>query len=165
MNEQQFKLPNRVISQTDINRLLRELDALNDFFMAAAVRSAGTPLKPPKITFMLEQTARENKYNLLEDSRRRDLTNRLKAISQSAPILHISFASEPPQAVIEKIVNWLRSNIHPYALVVIGLQPTIAAGCVLRTANRVFDMSLRSHLQKQEEYLIRLIRGAVSGKR
>jgi hypothetical protein len=39
----------------------------------------------------------------------------------------------------------------------VGLQPTIAAGCVVRTSNKVFDMSLKEHLTEQEQYLMQLI--------
>jgi F0F1-type ATP synthase delta subunit len=45
----------------------------------------------------------------------------------------------------------------------IGLQPAIAAGCMLRTTNKVFDMSLRTHLMKQSDYLARMIEGTVDG--
>ena len=161
----ELKLPTSVVGQTDINRLLRELAALDDFFLAAAARAAGTPVKPPRITFMLEQVARDNEFNLLEAGNRDELKNRLQAVLKNAPVLHISFAAEPSPRITDVIVTWLRANIHPYALIVVGLQPTIAAGIVLRSGNRIFDMSLRTYLEKQEDYLVRLIEGAVSGRR
>ncbi|MBI2285238.1 hypothetical protein HYU82_00215 [Candidatus Saccharibacteria bacterium] len=161
----ELNLATTVVSQTDINRLLRELGTLDDFFLSAAARTAGTPVKPPRITFMLEQVARDNKFNLLEGPGRNELRTRLQAVLKSAPVLHISFAAEPSPRITDAILGWLRSNIHPYALLVVGLQPTIAAGCVLRTGNQIFDMSLRTHLQKQESYLVKLIEGAVSGRR
>jgi F0F1-type ATP synthase delta subunit len=72
-------------------------------------------------------------------------------------LLHISFAAEPSTQALEKILVWFRANIHPQALLQVGLQPTIAAGCVLRTPNKVFDMSLRNHLIEQQKYLMQLI--------
>ena len=161
----ELNLATTVVSQTDINRILRELGALDDFFLSAAARTAGTPVKPPRITFMLEQVARDNKFNLLERPDRNELKTRLQTVLKRAPVLHVSFAAEPSPRVTDAILSWLRSNIHPYSLLVVGLQPTIAAGCVLRTGNQIFDMSLRTHLQKQESYLVKLIEGAVSGRR
>lgn len=161
----ELKLPTNIVAQTDINRLMRELGALDDFFLSAAARATGTPVKPPRITFMLEQVSRDNKVNLFEASYRDELKARLQAVLEHAPVLHISFATEPSPRITDSVLAWLRSNIHPQALLVIGLQPTIAAGCVLRTGNQIFDMSLRTHLQKQEDYLVKLIEGAVSGKR
>jgi F0F1-type ATP synthase delta subunit len=160
-----IKIPTAVVGQTDINRAVRELGALDDFFMSAAARSAGTAITPPRITYMLQQLARDNQANLMEAGHRETLKQRLTDVLKTAPVLHISFAAEPTPRITDSILSWLRSNVHPHALLVIGLQPTIAAGCVLRTNNKIFDMSLRSHLHKQEDYLVRLIQGAVSAKR
>lgn len=161
----ELKLPISVVSPVDINRLKREIEALDDFFLSASARATGTPVKPPRVTFMLEQLARDNKHNLLDANHRSTLKAGLEAVNQTAPVLHISFAAEPSPRVTDAVLGWLRSNIHPQALLVIGLQPTIAAGLVLRTPNKIFDMSLRTHLQKQEGYLVKLIEGAVSAKR
>jgi hypothetical protein len=165
MNSSELKLPNSLIGQSDINRLLRELDSLDDFFLSAAARAAGTNIQPPRATFILEHLARDNQYNLFEAAHRAELKTRLKQVLDSAPVLHISFAAEPSARITDAILGWLRTNIHPLTLVVIGLQPSIAAGCVLRTSNQMFDMSLRTNLQQQEGYLVKLIQGAVSGKR
>lgn len=161
----ELKLPLSVISQTDINRLLREIDGLDDFFIGAA-RQSDNEVKPPRITYRLEQVARDNKYNLLGESQRADLKAKLKQVLKDAPLLHISFAAEPAPRIIDTILSWLRTNIHPQTLLGVGLQPSIAAGCVLRTPNRIFDMSLRIYLEKQEDYLAELIKGAAArGKR
>lgn len=164
MNNKEFKLSAKVVGQADINRLVRELASLDDFLLSAAARTAGTPVTPPRMTYMLEQAARDNSFNLLEAAHRAELKAQLQAVLNSAPVVHISFATEPSVKVTDAILGWLRNNIHPQLLVVIGLQPTLAAGCVLRTGNHIFDMSLRTNLQKQEGYLVKLIEGAVSGK-
>ena len=69
-------------------------------------------------------------------------------------MIHISFAADPSAAFTDKIVAWFRENIHPFVLIQVGLQPTIAAGCVVRTANHSFDFSLRQHFTKQRQLLI-----------
>lgn len=161
----ELKLPPSVISQVEINRILRELDALDNFFLNANTRKAGSPLTPPRITYQLQQLARENKLNLLEENTRGELASLLNNILKVAPRLHVSFAAEPSPRATDAVLGWLRSNIHPQTLLTIGLQPTIAAGCVLRTPNKVFDMSLRSYLKGQEGYMVKLIQGAISGRR
>jgi hypothetical protein len=158
-----LKLPLTVVSQVDAARVLRELNALDDFFVSAAVRKTGVPMQPPRLTRSLGNIARDNGLNLLEDQDRKALAIKLDEIIGKAPILHISFAAEPSPAALERILIWLRDNIHPQVLVQVGLQPNIAAGCVLRSNNRIFDMSLRSFLDKQEPYLVQLIAGAASG--
>jgi hypothetical protein len=160
----QLTLPLSVISQVDIARLMREINNLNDFFTGAQARKPGTPMPLPRLTRLLDQTARDNGYNLLETSHRQKLENALNEVLGRAPLLHISFAAEPSPRALERILAWFRDNIHPQALLQVGLQPTIAAGCVLRTPNRLFDMSMRVYLQKQEPYLVQLIAGAARGQ-
>lgn len=165
MEPKPFVLPLGIISDSDINRLIRELEALNDYFLNAAARKGGTVIQPPRVTRALNSIATELQYNLLEEPRRQALVAGLKNIAKSAPLMHISFATEPSPKVLERILVWLRSNIHPYTLLQVGLQPTIAAGCVLRTPNKVFDMSLRSYLDGQKGYLVELVKGAVQSER
>lgn len=160
----EFKLPLGVVSSADIARLLRELANLDEYFLSAQARKGGEPIQPPRLTRMLDEVARDNKLNLLETSHRQALTKQLTLLQKNAPLLHISFAAEPPAKILEKILLWLRENIHKYALLQVGLQPSIAAGCVLRTPNKVFDMSLRQHMENQRDYLGELIKGAVSGR-
>lgn len=160
----ELKLPLSVISQVDVARLLRELNGLNDFFVGAAARKAGASMQAPASSRVLEQIAADNKFNLFEEKSRKELQAKLNEILGKAPLLHISFAAEPSPRALERILGWLRENIHPQTLLQVGLQPTIAAGCVLRTPNRLFDMSMRNHLKQQEPYLVQLIQGAASGR-
>lgn len=160
----ELSLPVGVVSQVDIARLLREVGALNDFFAGAAVRKAGTPVQPPRLSRLLDQLARDNRYNLLEEKHRGELAQKLNTVLGTAPLLHISFAAEPSTPALERILSWFRTNIHPHTLLQVGLQPTIAAGCVLRTPNKFFDMSMRHYLKEQEPYLVQLIQGAAGGR-
>jgi F0F1-type ATP synthase delta subunit len=153
----EFKLPLGIVSQVDVARMLREVNNINEFFIQANVRKAGSSMQTPKTSRLLEQIARDNEYNLLEENDRQRLAGSLDQILGKAPLIHISFAAEPSPSAVEKILVWFRSSIHPQALLQVGLQPNIAAGCVVRTHNKVFDMSLREHLSQQQKYLVQLI--------
>lgn len=162
MERKDFVLPLTLVGDIDISRLLREINSIDDFFIAAEARTPGSGAQPPRITRLLNDVALANKYNLLKEDDRQELAARLGELKKTAPSIHISFAAEPSPKALEQVLRWLRENIHPQILLRVGLQPTIAAGCVLRTANKVFDMSLRDHLNKQEPYLVELIRGATN---
>lgn len=151
-----FVLPPQLSGKTDINRLLRELEVLEEALIAQRSEKTLTP----KITSLLNQTATANGYKLIEQTHRQHIAQQLTKIRDHAPLLHISFASEPSPKVIETLLSWLRTNVHRYALLQIGLQPAIAAGCVLRTPNKIFDMSLGASLKKQTPYLLELLKGA-----
>lgn len=159
-----LRLSNSVISPSDVARLGRELNSLDDFFVAAKARQAGTSMQLPKLTRALNQLAGDNNVNLLEAADRARLSKALRLAYDRAPTLHISFATEASPKALEKLVVWIRSNIHPQALIQIGLQPSIAAGCFLRTNNQTFDMSLRATLKKSQPQLLKLIAGAIDGR-
>lgn len=159
-----LKLPPTIVGKMDVARLVRELSGLNDFFAGASVRTAGTNIQPPRLSRLINQLALDNGINLLDQNHRNLLMDRLKEIYAQAPSFHISFAAEPSPKAVEKILLWLRQNVHAQTLLQVGLQPSIAAGCVLRTTNKVFDMSLKSHLKQQTGYLTQLIKGAADGR-
>lgn len=164
MEPKELVIPPNVIGQADVSRVMRELDSLNDFFIAAAARASGTSVQPPRLSRSLDELARVNQLNLLEEKHRQTLVDHLNSLLKKAPLLHISFAVEPPPKALERILLWFRQNIHPQTLLTVGLQPTIAAGCVLRTPNRWFDMSMREYLRQQQPYLAELIEEASRAK-
>ena len=152
----EFVLPVQLSGKTDINRLLRELEVVEEDMIARPGKEAGVL----NVTSLMNQMAQANGYKLSEQAHRRHLAEQLTKIRDHAPAVHISFASEPSPNVTETILTWLRTNVHRYTLIQVGLQPAIAAGCVLRTPNKIFDLSLGASLQKQTPYLLELLKGA-----
>jgi len=153
-------LPTLVFGAVEVRRLQRELEAVEEFFEQARLRADATQaVRPPKVSRLLDTLASENHVNLQHVAERQILVNFLRDISQSAPSVHISFAVDPSSAFTAKLVSWLRTNIHPYALLQLGLQPSIAAGCVVRTPNQVFDFSLRQRFEAQRGALLAAISG------
>ena len=147
-----FVLPVAVVGSADVNRLQLELEALEDYLRQR--QQTGQPLKLPKMSRLLENLAEQNSADLLVQADRDRLEAFLKAVQQHAPTIHFSFAAEPSAAFTQKVLTWLRSNISSYILLQIGLQPTIAAGCVVRTTNKIFDMSLRQYLDNNRQLLM-----------
>lgn len=150
----QLKLPTLVFGVVEVRRLLRELELLDEFMRQSSIREPGRPVTLPRVSRVLDALAMDNGRNLLQDEDRHELHEYLKHIESTAPSIHISFASDPSSAFIAKLVTWLRNNIHPATLLQTGLQPSIAAGCVVRTPNKLFDMSLRQNLAGQRAKLI-----------
>lgn len=127
------------------------MEALEEYLHRAALRKE--EVKLPKTSRVLDQLAEANEVDLLDKEARQHLNALLESVQQHAPVLHISFAAEPSAAFTAKVVGWLRANISQYTLVQIGLQPSIAAGCVVRTTNKVFDFSLRQYLSEHRDLL------------
>jgi F0F1-type ATP synthase delta subunit len=147
-------LPLLAVSPTDINRLNRELVSIEDALLELRVRKGGQTAKLPKTTQLMDQLIELNKLNLLHETDRSLLKQFLQAVKQRAPVMHVSFSADPSTNFLEKLITWLRREIHPQVLLTIGLQPTLGAGCIVRTANHQFDFSLRQDFAKKRNLLI-----------
>ena len=155
MDPKALALPSVVVGPPDISRLRREIETLNDYMRQAELRKSGEETtKLPRTSRMLEELASLNKLNLLQEADRTRVDAFLDDLMKHAPVVHISFAADPSSAFTAKVVVWLRQNIHPLMLMRIGLQPTIAAGCVVRTPNHYYDFSLRRHFAAKRPVLI-----------
>jgi len=143
-------------------RMQRELEALEEYMQQASLRkdASKNPEALPRISRLLDALASENSCNLLKKAERDRLSIFLRIVSESAPTIHMSFATDPSAAFTAKVVSWLRINIHPLVLLQLGLQPSIAAGTIIRTTNHVFDLSLRRHFDAQKAQLIVSLEGS-----
>lgn len=152
--DQKMTLPMSIYSPVDINRLIRELDDLENQIMQEQMHSKNSKPTLPKVSHQLSSLAEANKVDLSQRPHRQTLQEALKTIKQKAPVVHISFSSEPPASFMEKITTWFRQKTNPYVLLTVGLQPSIAVGCVVRTPNKQFDLSLGKSLLQKSDLLI-----------
>lgn len=139
----ELKLPERMTGSVDLSRTIRELKAIDDWLNQAALRGSGQAVTMPKTSTTLEEVASLNGVSLLDNKHRTQLITVLDSFAIHAPRIHMSFAAEPSGQFTRKMAVWMRANINPVILLEIGLQPTLAAGCTVRTTNKLFDMSLR----------------------
>lgn len=153
-SEHSLALPLSVVSPSDVGRLLRELESIDNLISQSTINSHDAGPKIPKTSLLMEQTIELSKLDLLKADDRKQLLELLKVVKQQAPLLHISFSSDPAPAFIEKLMAWLRREIHPTVLLTIGLQPNIGAGCLVRSTNKYFDLSLRKDLLEKRELLL-----------
>ena len=159
-------LPLSVVGPVDLGRLIRELDNLDNALHSMKVRETGQTesqeIRMPKTSILLDQTAQLNKLNLLLDEDRKTLKDFLATVRKRAPRLHVSFSADPSPLFVEKLMAWLRAQIHPVVLMTIGLQPNIGAGCVVRTTNKYFDLSLSKDFDKHRDLLMSKLRESVT---
>jgi hypothetical protein len=148
-------LPLMVVGPVDVGRLIRELGYIDDKILQTKLRKGSTdePILP-KLSQLMEQTVSLNRLNLLKAEDRKRLNDLLLTVRERAPVLHISFSADPAPAFLEKLMAWLRREIHPVVLLTIGLQPNIGAGCIIRSVNKQIDCSLRKDFQTKRDLLM-----------
>ncbi|MFO0882396.1 MAG: hypothetical protein U0491_03015 [Candidatus Saccharimonadales bacterium] len=148
----ELKLPLLIASRQDITHVHRELRVFSDM-VAQSIMRHESPIKYPAISSSLRALAVENQVDLRSEEACAALLAELEKFKKDAPSVHISFPADPPPEVVQRIIEWLRKEIDPRIVINVGLQPTIAAGIVLRTPNHQFDFSLRQHLYRNREKL------------
>lgn len=164
MENNKLILPNEIISPTDVVRLRREIESLDEFFRQSEIRQGGTLQSPPRYSRLLDSIVVSNNFNLLQSQDRATLSDFLQFLHEQAPILHMSFSTDPPGPYIQKIVSWLRNTVGEYVLVRVGLQPNIGAGCIVRTENHSFDFSLRKYFTAKKSYFTEKLHEVVTAE-
>jgi len=76
----------------------------------------------------------------------------------------MTFAVEADAQSLQQIVQWLRSSVHPQAVLAVGIQPGLVAGVYMRTPNKVHDLSMRAALKKGRSIIAKELE-ALSGAR
>ena len=159
----ELRLPNVVMTKSDLLRLTREFEALDRFFTQYGDNPDDT-VATPRTSKSLEAFIRENEVNIQDKIVRKTILEFLDFLKKSAPSVHMSFAKDPPASALVKIVEWFRREIHPRTIIDIGVQPNIAGGCMLRSGSKIFDFSLRQHLNAHKSLLKTSIAASVGRK-
>ena len=154
-------LPMAVVGAVDLGRLIREVEKLESVLQAGAIRAESQAAQQlPKLSLLLDQFTEINKLDLLQLSHRQLAIKFLKEVRTSAPRIHISFSADPSPQFILKLTAWFRQKISPTILIAVGLQPGIGAGCVVRTTNKYFDLSLSKSFEDSRELLMTRLRAS-----
>lgn len=154
---EQIVLPERLVSSVDLSRLIRELESVDESLRQADLRKPAEEVKLDRLSATLEEIAGANHVTLTDGAQRTQFLTLLHGFKDHAPRIHMSLATEPSAKFTRKIIIWLRANIHPLILLEVGLQPTLAAGCMVRTNNKLFDMSLRHRFTENRGMLMQKI--------
>lgn len=162
-----FVLPVGVVTKADMSRLLREAEQIDNELTTAAVRAkAGAAAQAmPVMSAQFREFLDHNGLTFEGSTQARtDLIKQLRLLKEKAPVIHMTFAVAADSMSLQKLVSWVRTSIHPQALIEVGLQPGLVAGVHLRTPNRVHDFSLRTKLEGQHELLVNALE-ALRGSR
>lgn len=149
-----IKIPPLISGQNDISRILLELEAVQADFESQKVKQQITELITPPISRRLNEVLDLNRLKITSPGHVSYLIANLRMIKQKAPVVHVTFAKEPEAVVLAKLVEWVRDNLHPQALVNFGVQPGIIGGCVFRTPDHIYDLSFGGKLRSSKSLLV-----------
>lgn len=159
-----FVLPSTVVTRGDVSHLVAELERLDSLFTAAAVRAKLNAVEEttPVMSTQLNDFLSQNDLKLEDAHDRSELITHLRQLKEKVPVIHMTFAVTVDLESRQKLAEWVRSSVHPQAVLEFGLQPSLVAGVYVRTTNHVLDLSLRGKLGEYHDQLVKQVEGLVS---
>ncbi len=157
-----FGLPPALIGRADVSRVLREIEQVDYALEEQAIRTPDQPLTIPAMSRALVEVITLNNIDITNLNERKRLLNSLRGVKEKAPNIQVTFAVDPAPNITGQLVTWIRQNLHPSALITIGLQPAIIGGCVVRTPDHIYDFSLRKRFKDERPALVQAIKSVVA---
>lgn len=154
-----FTFPPALIGRADLSRLLREIEALDNDLESQKARSHGKidGYHMPNMSRALSDFLEANTIDISNDQTRMNIRTQLHKLKDHAPVIHMTFATESDPESMQQIVEWIRKELHPQALISIGLQPSLIGGAYVRTPNHVYDFSLRAHMHDSRDVIVKAL--------
>lgn len=150
-----YILPSALIGRVDLARLVREVEAVDSNLETQKVKNHGEGgYRMPNLSQSLSDFVEINKLDLTNDKERVVTKEQLKRLKEKAPIIHMTFATTADPETLQQLVEWVRENLHPQALISVGLQPSLVGGVYLRTPNHIYDFSLRALMQDKRSIVV-----------
>ena len=148
-------LPPSLIGRTDMARLVREVETVDNDFEVQKVRDHKKPgeYSVPTMSRALSDFLQLNKIDISDSQARMKLKDELRVMKDKSPMIRMVFAAEPEPEFLQQLVAWIRQEMHPGALLTVGLQPSLIGGVYMRTPNHVHDFSVRTLLADKRNVL------------
>lgn len=132
-----FKLPDGIVRRKDAKRVCAELREMRTQPDAAqALENVSDEAR----------TLMRGNQKVIESSGFSAFVDELEKTVQSAPVFEVILPTIPHDSFLADIGKWFRQEIHPNSLLEISVRRSIAGGMVLRSKNRLFDMSFRPQI-------------------
>lgn len=148
-----LNLPLSIAQPVDVALVLHELNIIDEHLNQVAIKSPDKQIHV-KTSAKLTELISLNNIELTNEAERTRIIKYLNELHLNAPTINISFGSEASEPFIQKITQWFREQVDPESLIIIGLEPSIGIGSIVRTTNKVFDFSLKNQLKSTRNQLL-----------
>jgi G3E family GTPase len=142
-------LPMTVTGHAHLSKLVRELELVENDLEGQKAHHHDAAPKIPAMSQALADIIELNEVDITKTQQRMHLKSRLNYTKDRAPNMHFTFAVQADPDSLQQLAEYVRREIHPQALISVGLQPGLVGGVYLRTPNHVHDFSLKQRLHDQ----------------
>lgn len=162
----ELTLPPSVMTRVDVSRLITELEQLDNDLVTRDVHiKIDKPLTNQlQFSEQLTDFLSVNSLEIGDSVQRGELIRRARKLKDTAPIVHITFATPADVDSLKQLASWLRQSVHPQSILAIGLQPSLIGGAYVRTPNQVHDFSMRAKLAGHRNLIIEEVEALRGGK-
>jgi F0F1-type ATP synthase delta subunit len=151
----EFVIPAALVSKVDLAHLIREVEAVDSNLEAQKVRGyTKEQYRLPPISRALNDFLTLNKIEILDDHLRMVFKEQLRILKDRIPVMHLTFSTPADPESLEYLTAWIRKELHPQALISVGLQPSLIGGVYVRTPNHVHDYSMRALFKGKTSVLV-----------
>ncbi len=141
-----FNMPGEVILERDFQRAKRGLqDAINN------------SQDMDKLTGYPRALVDANP-EIVKDSGLHGLLQTIEASKSDIPVFDVILPTEPHDSLLREISTWFRGQIHSAALIKLSVRSSIGGGVVVRSKNRIFDMSFKPKILAAKDKLPEVMR-------
>lgn len=153
-----YVLPSALISRADLSRLVREVESVDGNLETQKVKNHGeAAYRMPTMSQSLSDFLALNQLDVSDDKVRMNVKTQLQKLKDHAPVIHMTFATSADPESLQDLVEWVRKELHPQALISVGLQPGLVGGVYMRTPNHVYDFSLRNYFKGKRQVVVQAI--------
>lgn len=138
----QLKLPEEIQTEADLLVLLEALQAKRPHEAQASLLKLFWEANP-KISS--------------DENYRKTLVEQMKKIVEDSEKVTVSLAQAPDTEFLTELVGWFRSNVKPYLVLDVQVEPMLIGGMVLRTREHIYDWSLQCQLTETKPKLTELL--------
>jgi F0F1-type ATP synthase delta subunit len=161
-----YTLPSALIGRADLARLIREVESVDNELAAQKVRNKDNQesLHMPTMSKGLRDFIDLNKINFIDSQTRMTVKEQLSSMKDHAPVVHMTFAVDADPDFLQQLITWIRKEIHPQALISVGLQPAIVGGVYIRTPNHVHDFTIKALLEGKRDVIMNELEGLMHAR-
>jgi len=144
-----LRLPLDLYSPEQLSTIIIELRGHASSLRDATVRARVAPQESPAqihTSALLLGTYREAGVSQTDQIASEKLLKQLEAIRDRAPAVHLMMAALPNRDFKRKLVEWFRSEIHPYSLLTFATRADIGGGVIIQAGSHIYNYSFREQI-------------------
>lgn len=145
-----FNLPDAITTQRQLRQVIEELKNLNP--------TADKQTAYDQLSYEAQALVGANQSQWEDSSDIAAFTQKLEQAYQNTPVFDVILPTYPHDTFLSELSGWFRREIHPNSLLDIKVRRSIGGGMVLRSKNRLFDLSLRPQILQSRDKIPEVLR-------